>query len=437
MPDETTDVTFPDSLWRATAIPNVDRPALTGEHHVDICVIGAGYTGLSAALHARAAGAATVVLEAQDVGWGASGRNGGQVIAGVKWDPDDIVAHYGDDLGERMVEFVDGTAGLVFALIEEHRIDCHAERSGWISALHGPAARRALEARARQWQARGADVVWLDQDEMRRRIGSRAYAAGLLDRRGGKLQPLSYARGLARAAEQRGVEIFVRTAAKRVGRAAGGWRVLTEHGSVTAGQILLCANAYTDGLWPGLARSVIPAFSYQVATEPLGDNVRRSILSEGQVVSDTRRLLRYFRLDHTGRLLMGGRGRNVDSHNPRHYRQVVRYVRETFPDLADVKLAHYWGGRVALTIDHMPHLHELAPGIYTALGYNGRGVAMATALGKLLAARAGGLPEADVPFPLSQPSRVPFHRLRRPIISLAGWWRRLADASEVRGGDGS
>lgn len=424
--------TWPKSLWRDTAPDAPQRPALGDVINADICIVGGGFTGLSAALHASLAGAKVVVLEANDVGWGASGRNGGQVIPGLKYEPDELIARFGEDLGERLVQLVGGSADVVFSLCKRFDIDCGAEQSGWISALHASPARKMLESRTAQWQARGADVAWVEGEALANRIGSPLYAAGFLDRRGGKVQPLAYARGLAVAAEQNGARIFVNTPATSVGRAEGGWRVITDHGAVTASQLLLCTNGYTDGLWPGLAQSVIPAFSYQVATVPLSDNVRASILNGGEVVSDTRRLLRYFRTDSEGRLLMGGRGRNLDTSDPRHYTEVIAYLKHTFPQIADVELDYYWGGQVAITTDHLPHLHELAPGVHAALGYNGRGVAMASTMGKVLAERAGGLPESETPFPMSSPNRIPFHRLRRPAIRVASWWRRVADAADER-----
>jgi len=201
-----------------------------------------------------------------------------------------------------------------------------------------------------------------------------------------------------------------------------------------AEQVLLATNAYTDDLWPGLRRSVIPVFSYQVATRPLTDNLRRSILSSGLPVSDTRRLLLYFRLDHTGRLLVGGRGRFRQTEEPRFYDNVVQGLNWLYPQLGPVEFDYYWAGQVAITLDHLPHFSELAPGLHTMIGYNGRGVAMATACGRLLAERARGTPLDELPLPAVPMKPIPLHGLRQPALAAAITWKRLLDRWETRAG---
>ncbi|MBM3599230.1 MAG: FAD-binding oxidoreductase [Alphaproteobacteria bacterium] len=421
----------PDSLWVATAEPAAPTPPLEGEAKADVAVVGGGFTGLSTALHLAEAGVSVVLVEAAEPGWGASGRNGGQAIPGLKLDPDEIEARFGPELGPRVVELVGGAADFVFGLIRRHGISCHAAQRGWISASFSPAALALAGRRVEQWQRRGVGARLLDRATAAALMGTDRYVGGWLDPRGGALQPLSYARGLARAAIRQGARIHGASPATVLRRDGAQWRVETPGGSVVADQVVLATNGYTDTLWPGLARSIIPVFSYQVATRPLSDNLRRTILPERHVVSDTRRLLLYFRLDHDGRLLMGGRGKLKDSSDPNLYGYVKSALAGLFPQLDRPDYAYFWGGKVAITTDQIPHLHELAPGLHAGLGYNGRGVAMASAMGRLLALRAQGKSATDIPYPISSMRPIPFHGLRLPVLQAIVGWRRMMDRLEA------
>ena len=427
-------MSLPNSLWAATAAPTADTPSLMGERRADAVVVGAGFTGLSAALHLAEAGADTVLLEAGEPGWGASGRTGGQVISGLKLDPDELVAKYGTERGERLAMFAGGVADLVFDLVERHGIDCHAVRSGWIQGVHASRRMDLAERRVAQWTRRGGDAHLIDAAQIAELTGTERYAGGWIDRRGGMLQPLSFSRGLAHAAIRAGAAIHGHSPAIGLAREGKAWRVETPGGAVIADQVLLATNAYTDALWPGLKQSVIPVFSYQIATKPLGDNLRRAVLAGGMPVSDTRRLLNYFRLDHTGRLVVGGRGHARQTEDPAFYRNIIDGLNWLYPQLGEVELDHYWGGQVALTLNHLPHLNELAPGLHAMIGYNGRGVAMATACGKMMADRMRGTPLTDLPMPATPMKPIPFHGLRRPALAAAISWKRLQDKWEARGG---
>jgi len=196
------DPSLPKSLWAATACAAPETPPLEGECTTDVAVVGGGFTGLSAALHLAEGGARTILLEAAEPGWGASGRNGGQVICGLKLDPDELIAKYGAERGERLVEFAGGAADLVFDLVSRHEIDCHAERSGWIQGVHATSKMPLAERRAEQWARRGARTEVVSRQRMAELTGTERYAGGWIDHRGGVLQPLSYARGLAAAARR-------------------------------------------------------------------------------------------------------------------------------------------------------------------------------------------------------------------------------------------
>lgn len=421
------------SLWRATAPLAPATIPLEGRADAEVVVVGAGYTGLSCALALIEAGRSVILLEAGDIGHGASGRNGGQVIPGLKHDPDELVARFGRDRGEAMVGLAGGAADRVFALLAKHRIDCAASQCGWIQPAHSAAAAQAIGARARQWAARGAPVEWLSRHRLTGLLGTDAYAAGWLDRRGGALQPLAYARGLARAALGLGARIHTASPVTRMVRDNEAWVVTTRRGEARAPQVVVATDAYSGGLWPELAANQVTAISVQMATDPLSDAHRREILPGGTVASDTRKLLYYFRLDADGRFIIGGRGSVSEPVPERVYTTLRRIAVRMYPGLADLPWPYRWYGRVGITRDWLPHLAELAPGVWTVLGYCGRGVAMATTMGVVLAdILSGGHPPG---YPVAALKPIPFTALRRPMLQAAIAYYRVRDAmSQVHRG---
>lgn len=426
---------FDGSLWAATAGPGPRCPPLEGDARADVCVVGAGYAGLSAALHLAGAGVDTIVLEAAEPGWGASGRNGGQVIPALSLDRDDLVLRFGAERGDRLFSFGAAAADFTFALIERYGIACDATRTGWLQLAHGLSPMARLERRADAWQARGAPVELLDRDRTAALLGSEWYCGGLLDRRGGHLHPLRFARGLARAAIAAGARISGHTAARSLTRVGGQWRVRTERGEVAAQQVLLCTNAYADtgaggGLWPGLARAMVPVYSYQIATRPLSGSLLKTVLPEAHAASDLRRLITYFRRDPQGRLVMGGRGGLDGDLARRRFRHVLSRLKTLFPQIGEPEPEFFWNGRVAFTLDRAPHLHAPAPGLFAVHGWNGRGVAAATAMGDVLSDLARGMPLQDCPLPASPLRPVRFHGLRLPAMKTAVWWKQIADRLE-------
>lgn len=419
---------LPPSLWAATAPPGPAAPPLAGTLKVDVAVVGAGYTGLTAALHLAERGTTVAVLDAGEPGWGASGRNGGQVIPGLKYDPDELEARFGPEQGPRLVDFAGRAADLVFDLIERHNIACDPVRTGWLQPAHSPAARVSVERRAAQWARRGADVAVLDRSTMAEMLGSEAYCGGWIDRRAGNIQPLAFARGLAAAAVAKGAVIHGGTPAQTVRREEREWRIETPGGSVLAGTVLLCTNGYTDRLFPGLEREVISTNSYQAATRPLPERLRAAILPGRQAASDSRRVLLYYRLDRDGRFIIGGRGTAADEPAPALFERLRRAARDLYPQLAEAEWGNHWSGRVAFTVDHLPHLAELGPGLIAGLGYQGRGVAMATNIGKVLADRLLGARPEELPLPIVKGLRpFPGHFLRAPALYLITRWYRLLD----------
>jgi glycine/D-amino acid oxidase-like deaminating enzyme len=418
------------SLWAATAAPAPDTAPLDGDAQADVVIVGAGYCGLSTALHLAERGVRVVVLEARDIGFGGSGRNGGQVIPGFKYDPSEMIAMFGAEKGQRLVDFAGSTADAVFDLIDKHRMDVPHVRRGWIQGSHTTDALKLAERRARDWGAQGVATQLLDRAETARLLGTDKYFGGWVDPRGGGVQPLSYARGLARAAIAAGVVIHTASPVTQLAQAGGKWHVTTKQGAkVVAERVVLATNGYTDDLWPQLRKSIINANSFQVATEPLPESVRRSILPEGHVSSDARNLLLYYRIDHTGRLLMGGRGtfREPDPAQPGDWSHLENVVAKLFPQAAGVPIAYRWCGHVAITRDYMPHLHEPAPGLLIDIGCQGRGVGLQTRMGQALAEYIATGNQQALPVAPSSIKPFPLYGLRRLYVSAVIGWYRMTD----------
>ncbi|MDX1575572.1 MAG: FAD-binding oxidoreductase, partial [Kiloniellales bacterium] len=416
---------LPPSLWAATAAPGPPTPPLVGPVEADVAVIGGGFTGLSAALHLAEAGKRVVLLEQAEPGWGASGRNGGQVNPGWKVLPSEIKRRHGAERGERIARMAHGTCDLVFELIDRFGISCEALRPGFLQAAYGHHGRAAQENWAREWSAYGAEVELLDRDDFATLIGTDAYDGGLCDARGGNIQPLSYARGLAEAAAGQGAALYGGSPATGVERKGTGWQVTTPEGRVSAEQLVIGTNGYTDDLWPGLKETVVPVPSFIVASRPLSQNLAKSILPGRHAVSETRRVLFYFRMDRDDRFVFGGRGKlfdSVDHKDGRPMDHLKAEARRLYPQLADTQWDFSWGGYVAVTREHTPRLMRLAPGAFAGLGYNGRGVAMATMMGKQLALAVLG---EDPAMEIEELRPIPFHGLRQIGVSwhlLTGGW---------------
>lgn len=424
-------LSLPDSLWAKTAVPAVKTESLAGSICADVAIVGAGFTGLRAALALAEQQTDVVVLESAEIGWGASGRTGGQVNPLLPvHQPEEVEALYGAGLGSRLVAATVQSADELFSLIKRYQIPCDATQKGWIRAAHCDSAAIKFEQQCKSWRRVGVDIEWLEPREIFPHLGSSAYRAGALVRSGGSIQPLSYVRGLARAAIHAGAQIFCGSRVISLGRSNNKWRLSTPGGEVSADNVLICTNGYTDGLWPGLSESIVPLTSLQIASEPLPDDIGKTILSKGQTYSDTRRLIYYGRRDRDGRFLIGSLGRGETSANT-DYKIMKSEVVRLFPQLADVKWEYHWNGRVAITRDHLPHLHEPAPGLMIGLGYNGRGVAMSNVMGRTLAERVLGADPDSLPFPITSISGFPFHAFKDVGVRAAMQWMRVRDRLEL------
>ncbi|MBZ9738910.1 MULTISPECIES: NAD(P)/FAD-dependent oxidoreductase [unclassified Mesorhizobium] len=416
------------SLWHAVSRDRRERPALNGDLDVDLAIVGGGFSGLSTALHAAGKGLSVAVLEAEIIAWGATGRNAGFVVPNfAKMEPDSILAHLGPERGERLIDFAAGSADLVFGLIRRHGIDCDAVQNGWVQPAHSRAALEKVKSRAAQWARRGRPAVTLDRPDVETLTGARGYLGGWMDRSGGVLNPVAYARGLADAAEKAGAHIFEQTRVTSVDRVAGGWALKTPSGSVRAARVLIATNAYGGPLEPLLRRTYIPLKVFQIATAPLPLEIRTRLLPGGQGVGDTRRNLFTFRFDADNRLISGGMhilGAGADTRVPETiWRRLGRHL--DLPDLPP--LAYGWSGMAAVEPDFLPHLLDLGPGLIAGRACNGRGIAMTTAMGKVLADWAAGTDAQELPLPFAPPAPIPFHALLRHAPNILLGWSMLRD----------
>ena len=422
---------LPPSLYAETTRSAVETPPLDGDRRVSVAIIGGGFTGLSTALHLAEQGVDVTVLEAHEPGWGASGRNGGQVNPGLKHDPDEVEAHFGPDLGRRMIEMSWNAPNVVFDLIKRYQIQCEARQTGTLRAAYTAASAKGVEASYEQGARRGMPVELLDSAGMRRVTGTDRYLCALLDRRGGNVNPLGYARGLAQAALQAGARVHGSAKVQRVSRQGDRWRIETGSGTVTAEKLVIATNGYTDGIWPKLQRTIVPVYSGIVATEPIPDDIAREILPSRSSLYELGQVTVYYRLDDRNRVLMGGRCRQRPVSTPDQMHFLMRYTHRLWPQLKPFKFTHGWNGQIGVTTDHYPHVHEPAEGVLICLGYNGRGVAMSTAMGAELARRIVGGPSAEFNMPVTDLKSIPFQELWRVGVAARIAYGRVRDCLHV------
>jgi glycine/D-amino acid oxidase-like deaminating enzyme len=418
---------LPPSLYAETARPAPPTPPLQGDRRVAVAIVGGGFTGLSAALHLAERGVEVAVLEAHEPGWGGSGRNGGQVNPGLKHDPDVVERDFGPELGGRMVALSGGAPNVVFDLVQRHQIKCEAHQSGTLRAAIAAPDVAGVQASAAQWQRRDAPVALLQREALRTATGTPRYAAALLDRRGGQVNPLGYARGLAQAAMQAGAMIFGGSPAQRAARRGPLWHVSTPDGTLRADKLVLATNGYSDGLWTGLRRSIVPVYSAIVASAPLPDALAAQIMPTRAVLYELGHVTVYYRLDAGNRLLMGGRSVQRDIGRPSELRYLSAYAQRLWPALRGVGWTHAWSGQLAITRDHYPHIHEPQDDVLVCLGYNGRGVAMSTAMGPQIARRLMAGRAADIDMPITTMHEIPFHGLWRSAVTARMIHGRIRD----------
>ena len=407
----------PACVYLESARSAVLAPQLRGEMRTRVAVIGAGYTGLSAALHLAEKSIAVILLEAREPGWGAAGRNGGQVNAGLKHEPDKVERDLGPIHGPRLVRLAGEAPGQLFKLIERLQIECEARREGTVRAVYRARDVSALHTSVAQWGRRGTQLEFWNQSQIAAVTGTQRYLAATFDRRGGSVNPLALARGLAAAAIATGAQIFGNTPVHRLERSGGGWHIITPQGRVRADTLVLATDGYTGDLWPGLRTSIIPIYSAITASAPLPTAIAASVLPGRGVVYESGNLTIYYRVDQANRLLMGGRGPQRSINGAGDVAHLVRYAEFLWPVLTGIEWTNAWNGQFALTPDFYPRFHAPVPNAYIALGFSGRGVALGVAIGAELAAAAAGLPVEALALPVTDIARIPFHSLWKVGVS--------------------
>jgi len=400
-------------LWEQSAPAAPATLPLSGARKADVAIIGAGYTGLSAALHLAEHGRSAVVLEAGEIGFGGSGRNVGLVNAGMWVQPDALIATLGETYGNRLLTLLGDGPRRVFELIQRFDIACEAVPTGTLHCAVGAKGFAELQERAAQWQQRGAPVELLDDATAARMIGTDAYTGALLDRRAGTVQPLAYARGLARAALAAGAQIHTASRVQRVESLPSGWRLTTATGTLEAEWVIVATNAYTDSPWPEIRTELVHLPYFNFATPPLPAEIAAKILPERQGAWDTEAVLTSFRFDQQNRLVFGSVGALRGTGQPVHRAWAERAMAKLFPALRGIGFDSGWYGMIGMTRDNLPRFHRLADKVIAFCGYNGRGISPGTVLGAELAQLAAGeIGEGDLPLPVTTPENAAFRGAR-------------------------
>ena len=420
--------TFQDSLWHATAEPAPELPRWSGDISVDVAVVGAGYLGLSSALHLVEMGCRVVVLEAEEVGYGASGRNTGFVVPSFTTEvgPREVEAALGKAHGDRLCNLVGNAGDRVFELIDKYGISCDAKQAGWLQPAHSVKGVEFLDRRRRDWQPHGKTLDLLDRETTIRLTGAPDYHGALLDTSGGHVNPLSYARGLAGAALAAGATI--RTQARVIGLRREGhrWALNLRGAQVLANKVLLATNALDAALAPSVARSLVPLVVHQIAVRVADPASRTAVLPEDHCVSDTRRDIFAYRWTADGRLVTGGAAALSAGAAGRLRRSLTNRLGRLLPSLGPVDVDFAWRGVIAVTRDRLPRVFEVDIGLFAALGCNGRGLALSTALGTELATFLAGDNNA-LSVPIGRPTPIRGHVIARHLPAILLPWARMRD----------
>jgi glycine/D-amino acid oxidase-like deaminating enzyme len=414
------------SLWYASAAPAPDLGPLEEEQEADVCIVGAGYTGLSTAIHLADKGVRVVVLEAQQSGYGCSGRNAGHCTPTFHfYSIPKVREMLGEPYAERLIQRQTNGANLVASLVKRFDIDCEWQQNGYIAAAHTPSALAKIEKHNATYRAVGKDTRVLSREETAEMMGSHRFFGAWFHPEGGHLNPLGYARGLARACVKLGVRVYVGSRVTGIEPVGQRWAVRTARSRVVADKVVCGTGAYTDGFWPGLEQTFTLMPVFVAATQPLSDNIRKSVLPGNHTALDGRGDIYCYKYDKDGRIVasmfpMGRRGPDLD-----YTRQVMSdRLRWIHPQIGDVEWQYFWWGDLDMQPRTIPRLFQLAPGVVASLGYSGRGVPTGTMMGTVLADWALGVPEKDMALKTEPLAKAPAYMKIAPQLVLRYYrWR--------------
>jgi len=423
------DQTHTGSYYAASANPTKLRDSLAGDLETDFCIVGGGYSGLSTALHLSEKGYKVTLIEGARIGWGASGRNGGQVVNGLNASLETIEKRYGSEIAAFIGPQLQEGAQIIYSNIEKYKIECDLKPQN-IFAAYTSKQLRELEEKQNLWRKHGMDDhELLDKTAIQKHVGTDAYIGGMIDHSGAHLHPLNLALGEAAAIEKLGGQIFEKTTLISMQRQSNGDQLLTtDKGKISAKTVILCGNAYLGKAIPKLTSRVMPVSTQIIATEPLSDDLAKELIPKDACVEDTRYILDYFRLSADKRMLFGG-GTVYGGSDPKDVKaKLLPNMHKVFPQLRESKIDFAWSGNFALSFSRVPQMGNLDDNVYFAHGYSGHGVTGSHLFGRIIAEAIDGDRERFETF-----AKVPWYpfpggrTFRAPYSTAGSWWYALRD----------
>ncbi len=412
---------FEATLWYATAAPAPETSKLGGTVKADVCIVGGGYTGLTTALQLARSGVKVVLLEAQEVGFGGSGRNAGHCTPTfTHYSLPELRKMLGEPWAERLIQRQTRANDRVAEMISRYDIDCEWQQNGYVMAAHTPSAMTTIEEKARDYNAVGAKTRVLDKSEVETITGSPRFHGGWFHSEAGHLNALGYARGLARAVISEGGAIYTHSAVAKVEREGGGWAVKTSEGRVIADKVIFGTGAYTVGGWPGLDNTFKIQRVFVAATQPLSEDARKTILPQNTTIHDGRGDIFVYKYNAEGRIVasmfpMGRRGRDM----PYTKQVMADRLKWLHPQIDhDIRWDYFWFGELDMQYRTVPRLYDLAPGVVALTGLSGRGVPTGSMLGGILSEWALGVPDRDLALKLEPLTAAPFYMHFGPQLTL-------------------